>query len=282
MSIQLKVGGKDIILEYYFGWSEPGRSPELNFEDESDLPIQILKICEFLQDIARTHKTFSASLLQEHTGYSPSAWRQVRPIMMKMGILNCRISENKKISSDNPVSEIGNTFNLLTKKRRANKENYHQLKEVHQMVWADMLMFYQTDNPEGLYPVRAILRAVERNGYLDRTEWDIMTTFIERNDDSFQEQIVDTFINHYRQEPELFTGIQRIPGVKKGPKSARQSVQNNRNTYWNNLRQAGLIKIEKKEIDGELSDVIVIDYRFEDIVNAILSNDFFEAISKGD
>ena len=143
-----------------------------------------------------------------------------------------------------------------------------------------MLIFDQTDNPEGLYPIRAILKTIERNNYLDKTEWDIMTTFIERNDDSFQEKVVDSFINFYRQNPELFAEISRIPSVKKGPKGARQSVQNNRNTYWNNLRQAGLIKIEKKNICGEFSEVIVIDYQFEKIVNAILSNDFFEEISK--
>jgi hypothetical protein len=282
MSIQIKFDEEEVSLDYYYGWSEPGRSPELNFEDDSDLPIQILKISKFLQEIARNKVVFSAALLQESTGYSPSAWRQIRPIMLKMGILNSSISENKVINSDNPISVIGNTFNLLTKKRLANKENFHQLKEVHQMVWADMLMFYQTDNPRGLYPVRAILKTVERNGYLDKTEWDIMTTFIEENDDNFQEHIVDEFISKYRQQPEIFGEIQRTPGVKKGPKGNRHSVQNCRNTYWNNLRQARLINIQKKDVNGKKTDIITINYQFDDIVKAIMSDDFFEVISKED
>lgn len=280
LTILMNIDEEEVALEHYCGWSEPGRTPELNFSNDSHLPVQILKMCECLQGIARKRITFSERLLEKMTGYTPSAWRQVRPIMMKMGILNCRISENQVINSSDPVSKVGKTFNLLTKKRMMNKENFHELRILQQMIWADLLMHYKSESPSGLYPVRAILKTIKRNQYLDKTEWDIMTTFIEKNDNLSQECIVDSYIQKYREEPELFVEIKRMPGKKKGPKGKRQSIPNCRNTYWKNLHGAGLVKIEKHRINGKLDEVITIDYQFEKIVEAILSNDFFEFISK--
>lgn len=279
MTITLNINGKPITLEHYFGWSEPGRIPQIDFKEKSDntpLPIQLLEISGFLTSTAKNGRVFTSEALEDATGYSPSAWRQVRPLMYKLGFLTTQISQNRKIDSDDPISAKGKTYNLITEKRLANQENYESLREIQQMLWSRILMHYQTENPSGLYPVRAVLRTLSRNEYLNKLEWDLMTTFITDNDNEQQELIVDIFIKEYREKPESFLHIKRVPSSKKGPKGDRQSNQINRNTYWRNLIEGKLVKLEDKYINGKKVQVITLNRKSNELIEEILSNDFYQ------
>ncbi|MCK1997036.1 hypothetical protein MPH47_07330 [Psychrobacillus psychrodurans] len=277
MSITLTINSQEYTLEYYAGWSEPGRTPELSLQRQSDLPLQLIRLETALKYFIANDKTFHQEELRDLANISPSAWRQIRPLLFKLGMLNGHISQSKPIEVDEPFSIKGRAFNAITRKRLLNEYNFHALKSIHEMLWCDLFMYYTTDNPAGLFPVRAILRALCRNDYLSHTDWNILTTFIEENDSLEQEAIADAFITEYRQNPLLFENIQRIPDNLE---STRRSVQNCRNTYWSNLQQAGIIEKKRLDINGQEQEVILIGNKYPDLVKTILSEDFFEAIEE--
>jgi hypothetical protein len=282
VSIIIEINGEEISLTEYYGWSEPGRTPEIDWINRKDknkppLTLQLLEISEYLVFLAKTGRSFTSRGLEKETGYTANAWRQIRPIMNKIGFLTTKISENKKIDTLEPISKKGIAYNKATKRRLEDESNYKELLEIQRQLWSMILMSYRADKPEGLFPVRAIIKTLTRNKYLDRVEWDIMTTFITENDNNNQELIVDTFINRYRNSSEEFIDITKVPATKKGPKTGRLAHELNRNTYTKNLLECGLIVKSNEVINGEKTEVIKLNYN-NDMVNLIVSDDFYNKL----
>ena len=286
MTVSLIVNGKKVDLIEYYGWSEPGRTPEIDWlnrrnKKKPPLTTQLLEISEYLDYITKNRKIFKGRELEELLGYSESAWRQIRPLMDKLGLLTTKIRENKKIDTDQPISKKGLAYNKATKRRLEDDSNYKELMEFQRQLWGMIVMSYQAEKPEGLYPIRAIIRTLNRNQYLDKIEWDIMTTFITNNDDSFQESTVDAFINEYRRNPQLFASIKKVVATKKGPKTGRLAHELNRNTYSKNLGESGLIIITNEFINGKSTSVIKLNNKNKKLIDLIISDDFYKELSRG-
>jgi hypothetical protein len=281
MPLTLNIKGKEIELYEYYGWSEPGRIPEIdwkNKKNKEDPPFtrQLLEISEFIESVEKSGGNFTSKGLQNATSYSPSAWRQIRPIMYKLGLLTTKISENKKIKTKEPISKKGKVYNKVTKSRLENDSNYKELIDVQRNLWGIIIMSYQMNKPEGLYPIRAIIKTLNRNQYLAKTnEWDIMTTFITKNDDVDQELIVDSFIKEYRTNPVTFVDIEKVKGIKKGPKKGRLANTVNYNTYKKNLFESGLITFSDETINGKKTEVIKLNTKNKLMIDLILSEDFY-------
>lgn len=276
MSITLYINGNDVCLEEYYGWSDPGRTPSINFKERKKggkppLILQIFEISNFLDKVAKEKKDLTVKEINNGIRYTYEAFRQIKPIMDKIGFLNEEIKINQQIPTEEPISIKGKAFNELTKLRLEDEANYINLSEIQQKLWAKIFSSYKTDNPNGLYPVKAILETIKRNSYLVKTEWDIMTSFVTENDNKSQGEIVDRFIQEYRNNPDGFADIQRVAANKKGPKGDRASIENNYNTYTKNLVEAGLLVKHSERRNGKKTDRFRINKNAQSIIEMIVN-----------
>ncbi|ADU29391.1 hypothetical protein [Evansella cellulosilytica] len=242
------------------GWSNPGRS----ISDTTHR--QMFGIMSYLKDKDKVGQDVWNSELQAKIGKTidvnkPSTLRHIVGFMKSIGIIYGDSLQGGKVpDSRHLVTQSGEVLYQLIEmeqlaKEQKKKEVIEQVGTMYKHFYANAFIYWYVRGTD-IHVVRTVLKTLDKFDSLDKMEWFIMNTFITATDNAVQEEIVEKYIEQYRNKELTLT---------------KDSIVENVNAYgfWASLlNYTGLIRKEGSKIyKGNLHP---------ELTNAILEDDFLQ------